>query len=67
MPELPPGLADLLHIYGERWQIQQDSEGGVWTAIQRPTATALHILVAYDLTGLAAKLEAAQAGTAKRT
>jgi len=58
MPELPPGLAALLHSYGERWQIQQDGEGGVWTAVRRPTPTALHILVAYDLTGLAAKLKA---------
>ena len=55
-----PQLEDLLHVYGERWQIQQDGEGGVWTAIRRPTVTALHILVAYDLSDLAAKLEAAQ-------
>ena len=58
MSELSPGLAALLHSYGEHWQIQQ--EGGVWTAICRPTPTALHVLVAYDLPGLAAKLEAAQ-------
>jgi hypothetical protein len=62
MSEHPPGLAALLHIYGEHWQIQQDGGNGVWTAIRRPTPTALHILVSYDLTGLAAKLEAAQAG-----
>jgi hypothetical protein len=37
--------------------------GGVMPAggvIRRPTPTALHILAAYDLPGLAAKLEAAQ-------
>ncbi len=62
MSELPPGLAALLHSYGEHWQIQQDRESGVWTAISRPTPTALHLLVAYDLPGLAAKLKAAQAG-----
>jgi hypothetical protein len=55
-------LEDLLRSYGEHWQIQQDGEGGVWTAIRRPARTALHIVVAYDLTGLAAKLEAAQDG-----
>jgi hypothetical protein len=60
MSELPPGLAALLYSYGEHWQIQQDGEGGVWTAIRRPTPTALHVLVAYDLTGLAAKLKAAE-------
>ena len=54
-------LADLLHAYGERWQIQRDGDSGVWTAIRRPTPTALHVLVAYDLSGLAAKIEAAQA------
>ena len=61
MPELFPGLAALLHTHGEHWQIQQDGEGGVWTAIRRPTPTALHVLVAYDLAALAAKLDAAQA------
>ena len=53
-----PQLEDLLHSYGERWQIQQDGESGIWTAIRRPTPTALHVLVAYDLSGLAAKLKA---------
>ncbi len=62
MSELSPGLAALLHTYGEHWQIQQDGESGVWTAIRRPTPTALHIIVAYDLPGLVAKLEAAQSG-----
>ncbi len=60
MSELSPGLAALLHTHGEHWQIQQ--EGGVWTAVRRPTPTALHVLVAYDLRGLAAKLQAAQSG-----
>ena len=55
-----PQLRDLRRTYGARWQIQRDDDSGVWTAIRRPTPTALHILVAYDLTGLAAKLEAAQ-------
>jgi len=62
MSELFPGLAALLHSYGEHWEIQQEHESGVWTAVCRPTATALHVLVAYDLSGLAAKLEAARSG-----
>ncbi|HEX9357081.1 MAG TPA: hypothetical protein VF933_25095 [Streptosporangiaceae bacterium] len=57
-----PQLGRLMNDYGEHWQIQQDGDIGVWTAIRRPTPTALHVLVAYDLTGLAAKLEAAQSG-----
>lgn len=62
MCEPSPGLAGLLDTYGEHWQILREDDSGVWTAIRRPTPTALHVLVAYDLTGLAAKLEAAQAG-----
>ena len=60
MDELIPGLVGLLCTYGEQWQIQQDGGSGVWTAIRRPTPTAFHILVAYDLAGLAAKLKVAQ-------
>jgi hypothetical protein len=55
MSELLPGL---LRTYGDHWQIQRDDDSGVWTAIRRPTPTALHILVAFDLPGLAAKLKA---------
>jgi hypothetical protein len=33
---------------------------GAWSAIRRPTPTALHVLVAYDLSSLAAKLGSAQ-------
>jgi hypothetical protein len=62
MPELAPGLAGLLRTYGEQWQIQRDDDSNVWTAIRRPTPTALHVIVAYDLSGLAAKLEAAHSG-----
>jgi hypothetical protein len=58
MSEPLPGLAGLLRTYGEHWQIQRDDDSDVWTAIRRPTPTALHVLVAYDLPGLAAKLKA---------
>jgi hypothetical protein len=62
MSELFLGLAALLHTYGEQWQVQQDHENGVWIAINRPTPTAFHVLVAHDLPSLAAKLKAAQTG-----
>lgn len=55
-------LADLLYAYGEQWQIERDHEANVWTAVNRPTSTALHVLVAHDLPSLAAKLGSAQDG-----
>lgn len=60
MDDISPQLRDVLRSYGKHWQIQQNCESRVWTAIRRPSPTALHVLVAYDLPGLAAKLEAAQ-------
>lgn len=56
-----PQLEDVLTRFGDRWQIQRD-DGGVWTAVRRPTPTAFHIVVGHDLAGLAAKLEAEQDG-----
>jgi hypothetical protein len=53
-----PQLRALRQTYGERWEIQRDDDLDVWTAIRRPSPTALHILVAHDLPGLAAKLQA---------
>jgi hypothetical protein len=44
---------------GDAWQIQLDEQVGVWTAVQRPTITSLHIVVDFSLAGLAAKLKAA--------
>lgn len=49
-------LAQVLHDHGERWQIQADADIGAWTAVERPTPTALHVLVAHDLDTLRAKL-----------
>ena len=54
-----PAFADILHQHGERWQIELDPEIGVWTAVERPTPTALHVVCAHDLASLAAKLNAA--------
>jgi hypothetical protein len=41
-----------------RWEIGQEPDTGVWFAIERPTPTALHIVVDHTLAGLAAKLNA---------
>ena len=61
-PASPPTLADLLHDHGERWQIEQHPDLYAWTAVRRPTPTALHVLAALSLAELAAKLEAAESG-----
>jgi hypothetical protein len=50
-------LADVLVIYGGRWQIGQDPETGMWTAVQRPTPTALSVHVGRTLEELAGKLD----------
>ena len=49
-------LAQVLERHGARWQIGQDHASGVWTAVERPTPTALTIHVSHTLAGLDAKL-----------
>ena len=51
-------LADVLEAHGSRWQVGQEPDTGVWFAIERPTPTALHVIVDHTLAGLAAKLDA---------
>jgi hypothetical protein len=52
-PVLLPGV---LHTYGDRWQIGRDEETSAWTAVERPSPTALHVVVAYSIGELAEKL-----------
>jgi hypothetical protein len=54
-----PALVDVLAEHGEHWQIVHDPEVGCWTAVRRPTVTALHVICAHDLASLTAKLDAA--------
>jgi hypothetical protein len=56
--EVSPGLLDVIHQYGASWQIVHDAEIGVWTAVNRPTPTALHFICAHSLASLAVKLAA---------
>jgi hypothetical protein len=49
-------LADVLKTHGNRWEVGQEPDTDVWFAIERPTPTALHIVVDHTLAGLAAKL-----------
>ena len=51
-------LADVLKNHGNRWEVGQEPDTGVWFAIERPTPTTLHIVVDHTLAGLAAKLNA---------
>jgi hypothetical protein len=53
-----PALLDVIHQYGASWEIVHDAEIGVWTAVNRPTPTALHFICAHNLASLAAKLDA---------
>ena len=53
-----PALQDVLTAYGASWQIVHDAEIGVWTAVNRPTPTALHFICAHNLASLAVKLDA---------
>ena len=51
-------LADVLKTHGNRWEVGQEPDTGVWFAVERPTPSALHIVVDHTLAGLAAKLNA---------
>jgi len=51
-------LTDVLKTHGNRWEVGQEPDTGVWFAVERPTPTALHIVVDHTLAGLAAKLNA---------
>jgi len=48
-------LAQLLHDYGQRWQIQR--EGPIWAAIERPEPKVLILHCAYTIPELRKKLE----------
>jgi hypothetical protein len=61
MASKPPELTllQLLADYGDRWQIQFDERVSCWTAVRRPTPTAMHLLVGRDLGDLSVKLSKA--------
>jgi hypothetical protein len=51
-------LGDVVKAHGGRWEVGQEADTGVWYAVERPTPTALHIVIDHTLAGLAAKLDA---------
>ena len=48
----------MVQAHGNRWEVGQEPDTGVWFAIERPSPTALHVVVDHTLAGLAAKLDA---------
>jgi hypothetical protein len=50
----PSRLERMVAEHGQRWQIERD--GSVWTAIEHPSPTALHVIIAYDLDALEQKI-----------
>jgi len=50
----PSRLEQILAQYGHRWQIERD--GLMWMATERPSPTALHVLIARDLDALERKI-----------
>lgn len=50
----PSRLERILVEHGQRWEIERD--GPVWTATERPSPTAVHVIVARDLNALEQKI-----------
>jgi hypothetical protein len=50
-------LAELMHDFGERWEITQGN--GYWMATRRPTPTSERVLAAYSAAELRDKMTAA--------
>jgi hypothetical protein len=57
-----PLLMDMMQEYGERWQITRSDAPACWTAVERPSMNALHVIAALDLPELAVKLARAESG-----
>ena len=51
-------LERILAKHGQRWQIER--EGLVWTATERPSPTALHVIIARELDALERKIMEAE-------
>ena len=65
MNEQPPSRLDqILAKHGKRWRIERT--GPVWTAIEHPSPTAIHIIVAHELDALALKITESEQATDRR-
>jgi len=54
---ISPQLGGILQRHGKQWQLGLDEDTGMWTAVQRPSPTAVHVIVARTLGELAVKLD----------
>jgi hypothetical protein len=55
---MPTQLAEVMHDFGERWEITQGA--GCWIAVRRPTPTSLRVIAAHGLAELRDKLARAE-------
>ena len=51
-----PTFAEVRARFGDRWHIELSTATHVWAAVERPSATTLHVIVGPTLAELAAKL-----------
>ena len=45
-------VVQVMHDFGADWQIRQDPETNIWTAVQYPTPAAQHVIVARSIAEL---------------
>ena len=60
MTDVAADLAELLDCY-RSWHVEYQDHPPAWIATRRPTAAQVHVLAAYDLGSLRAKLASAEA------
>ncbi len=60
MDHVTAKLVRLVAEHGERWDIEYSKAPAGWAAVERPTPTAVHVLVALDLDELQAKIQRAE-------
>jgi hypothetical protein len=63
MTDVAADLAELLDRY-DSWHVEYQDHPAAWIATRRPSPAQVHVLAAYDLGSLRAKLAAAEALTA---
>jgi hypothetical protein len=57
MDDITSELGRLMAEQGDRWEIEYSRTPAAWVAVQRPTPTAVHVLVARDLDELRVKIQ----------
>jgi hypothetical protein len=60
MEDVTAKLGKLVAEHGERWEIEYSKAPAGWAAVERPTPTAVHVVVGRDLDELQAKIQNAE-------